>query len=507
MNLQRTFTVIVASTGLLHLPAHAGTITIPWLVEFPTTITNPPPPRVVDVSTPDIAGAFRTTFGGIDAPGIDARAGLQIDATAETRSSALRFPVNISIKAPDRVRPGQLVNLDARLEPIDTASNPAFYDASGRATFDTTLNLSIQSDTFGVDEDITLDLPDQVEVDAVTLRFGGEEDFKADDTTARQVAGRVSFEDDPFGQSLRPVGTLTQGYQFEANDTIDGLEAAVDLVDLAAVAFPPIAPVAAIVDLDAGGGLDIGVFNTLTTNLGVAYYTYPGLDNEGFNFDQIDLTRNGAGTSVRVPDTLAPGDTFDLSFSALGLGFNVLTELALQGNFDLDLNLDVPLVDPSLELLSFDVGDPLVFDRQLTTFFYLQFLAEFMNPADAVLSMIVDGTAPDTPVAPGIPAGPAGADAALVQAIAQGALGDSTPAPFGEVYDAPDVPPLQLPVVSTTVIPLPPTALLLGAALAGAGLRRRVSARRRTTIDDASARALSRAEAGQGSAHMRIPAA
>lgn len=445
--------------------AMSASITIPWLVEFPTLITNPPPPRTVDVSAPEIEGAFRTSRGGIDAPGLDISAGFNVNASAITDASAFRFPVDITIEAPDEIRPGQLINLTTSFTPIDTITNPAFYRLNGRAAFDTDLSFSIQSDTFGVNQDRTIDLPDNLQVGAVSLTFGGEETFSAEDSTARVVAGRASFSEDPFGQFLVPRGTLTQGYQFEAIDRIDGVAAGVDLIDLAADLFPPIAPIAAVADLDASGGLDIVISNTLTTNLGVAYYTYPGLNNEGFIFDQIDLTRGGVGASVRAPDTLTPGDTFDLMFSALGLGFNVLTELAVQGAFSLDLSLDLLLKKPSLNLLSFPLGDPVRFDQDITKFFYLQFLAEFMDPDDAILSMSVVGDAPSAPILVEDIVGPTAADDALVRAFANGLLPAGEPAGLGLRFDVPGEMPIVLPTITTTAIPLPSTFLLLGAAL------------------------------------------
>lgn len=464
--------IAVAASGV---QAHAATITIPWLVEFPRTVTNPPPARTVDVSAPEIDGRFRTVRGGIDAPGIDVRAGLNIDAAATTSRSAFRFPVEVTIEAPERIRPGQTINLETSFRPIDTPSNPAFYRVEGDARFSTDVEIDIQSDTFNIDETIDFSLPDRVEQGPITARFGGDGRFEAEDDSGRQVASRVSFDEDVFGQSLRPRGTLTQGYEFVAADTIDGVEAAIDLVDVVAAFVPVLEPVAQVVDLDIGGGFDILASNTLTTNLGVAYYTYDGLDNDGFNFDQIDLTRNGAGASLRAPDDLQDGETFDVFFSALGLGFNVLSELGLQGNFDLDLNLDLALVEPSLELLSFDVGDPIIFDQDITTFFFTEFLTEFMDPTDAVLSMLVDSGADELPGGIRPIDGAPSADDGLNLALGTGALGPGEPVDLGVAFDAPGAPPRALPVITTTVVPLPPALSLL---LAGIGALVAASRRR-----------------------------
>ena len=81
-------------------PASATSITLPWIVEFPTTITNPPPSRTIDVSTPPIEGTYRTSSGGIDAPGLDIRAGFDVNVEAASTSAAFRLPVEVTIEAP-----------------------------------------------------------------------------------------------------------------------------------------------------------------------------------------------------------------------------------------------------------------------------------------------------------------------------------------------------------------------------------------------------------------------
>ncbi|MEM9343147.1 MAG: hypothetical protein AAGA87_08890 [Pseudomonadota bacterium] len=342
--------------------ATAATLEIPW------TLTKTIPSNTLPVQGVD--GDFILGKGGINRSNFKALLGFELDATMDTDAVELRLPGVFRIEAPDTVLPGSSVDVRTSFELRPTASDPITFRTIGVGSVDTKLTYDL--DFPGVDTTGEIDLPDNFSYEGVGIQSGNTDTFE---TTFSSIVApdqsltRSYFTEDFFGNQLPPRATSFTGYELTATDNVDGVKIEVDLYDAAASLPTPAAPFllpgTPVIDLDLGVGADLEVSNTLSTNMATMYFT----GDNGATAQTIQASRPGGLSQIRIPETLTPGSTYDLNFFALGLGYNIFSEIGLIGNVDLELAAEVFGVGFDTELFSKNFTDSEKFGRSLTYYY------------------------------------------------------------------------------------------------------------------------------------------
>lgn len=352
------FTVLVSTFAS---GATAATIEIPW------TIVKTIPANTLPVQGVD--GDYILGKGGVNDDDFKALLGFELDASMDTNGVELRLPGVFRVEAPDTVRAGSSVDVRTSFELRPTASNPIGFRTIGVGSVDTKLTYDI--DIPGVETEGSVDLPDNFGFEGVNVQTGNTDAFETEFSSTvapQQTLTRNYFSEDDFGNQLPRRATNFTGYEITATDNVDGLEIGVDLYDAAASLPTPAAPFLTpgrpFIDLDLSVGADLQVSNTLSTNLATMYFT-----DDGISTQAIQASRPGGVSQLRIPENLNPGDVYGINLFAVGLGYNIFSEIGLVGNVDLDFSAGRGPLKWETELFSENFTDVEEFGRSLTYYY------------------------------------------------------------------------------------------------------------------------------------------